>query len=356
MRIDKLNARLGSFALDDISLNIGKGEYHILLGPTGSGKTSLMKCILGFNKIESGKIYLHDRDITSELPERRRMGYVPQNYALFPHLNAQQNLSFGLAAQKISAKESRTRVDRMCRILGIESLRQRSVTNLSGGERQKVALGRALITRPEIILLDEPFSSIDEGSKRNLWIDLSRVISEVQATVVHITHNLEEAYSLGERLSVLIRGKLVQSGPKREIFERPASEDIARYLSYRNIFEGTALDYTEGARIDLGHWNLLVRENIPAGKKVKLCIRQHDIKVIRQDRPIKESLKRNILSGRIVRIFALPEYCLLWLKLEHSPHDYDLELKLPIHILGRHNLHAGERITVALWEPSIIVF
>ena len=151
LHINSLNVRLGRFYLDNVSLSCGKGEYHILMGPSGSGKSTLMKCILGFHKIQSGSIFLDDNDITDELPERRRMGYVPQNYALFPHLNVEENLKFALRAAKVPAGETDTIVNRLCGILKIEKLRKRAVQNLSGGEKQKVALGRALGARPELV-------------------------------------------------------------------------------------------------------------------------------------------------------------------------------------------------------------
>jgi ABC-type Fe3+/spermidine/putrescine transport system ATPase subunit len=212
VRIESLNVTLGRFSLKDVTLSCARGEYHILLGPTGSGKSSLLKCILGLHRPESGRIHLDGVDITDELPEHRQMGCVPQDYALFPHLNVEENLRFGLRPRKVPAEQADSLVDRLSEVLNIEHLRKRRVQHLSGGERQKVAIGRALATQPKMMLLDEPFSSIDEGAKRGLWLELKQIVREVGITTFHVTHNLEEAYSLGERLSVMIDGNLVQSG------------------------------------------------------------------------------------------------------------------------------------------------
>ncbi len=355
LHIDSLNISLGKFSLDDISLKCQKGEYHILMGPSGSGKSTLMKCVLGFNRVKSGSIYLGGRNITDQQPERRRMGYVPQNYALFPHLNVEENIRFGLRAQKVSASEADSVLKKLIGVLRIEKLRNRSIENLSGGERQKVAIGRALGAQPEVILLDEPFSSIDESGKRGLWFELKQIFSEIDTTVIHITHNLEEAYTLGERLSVLIDGHLVQTGLKEEIFEHPVNEDIARYLNYKNIFKGRSQSHREGTLIEMQHFGVIVGQKLPLNKETQLCIRAQDVKIVKEDVPVKDSLKRNIFKGEIVKIFSLSEYCLMWFKIDGSVQEFDFEVRFPLHIKARHNLYSGKTISVALWEPKIIV-
>jgi ABC-type Fe3+/spermidine/putrescine transport system ATPase subunit len=354
--VESLNVSLGKFSLTDITLSCGRGEYHILLGPTGSGKSSLLKSMLGFHRPEAGRIHLDGRDITDELPERRRMGYVPQDYALFPHLNVEQNLRFGLRASKAPGERPDALVDGLCEMLGIEHLRKRRVQHLSGGERQKVAIGRALGAQPKMILLDEPFSSIDEGAKRGLWFELKQLVRQVGLTTLHVTHNLEEAYTLGERLSVMIDGKLVQSGDRREVFERPVNERVARYFNYTNIFDGVAEKHPEGTRIDLGHFGVVVRAKVAEGKRVKVCIRQQDIRIIKQGAAIKESLRRNVLAGEITNLFPLLEEYVMWFKIERSPRKHDLELRFPLNVEGRHRLYEGKKIRVALWEPMIMLF
>ncbi len=354
LQINSLNIGLGKFSLKNIELSCEKGEYHILLGPTGSGKSTLMKSILGLRKIDSGHIYLDGNDITKKLPEYRRMGYVPQNYALFPHLSVEENIRFGLRAGTTPASEADALVNKLFEMLKIEKLRTRTIHNLSGGEKQKVALGRALCIQPEMILLDEPFSSIDEGTKRSLWFELRQIVKELGITTLHITHNLDEAYTLGERVSVLIDGNLVQSGLKQEIFERPANENIARYLNYLNIFEGVARDHPDGTRIEMDYFSVVVSDKFPVGDQVKLCIRGQDIKIIKEGAAIKDSLKRNIFEGKIVNLFPLTEYSLLRFQVSGSTREFDFEVKLPRHILDRYDLYSGKAIRVAFWEPTII--
>jgi ABC-type Fe3+/spermidine/putrescine transport system ATPase subunit len=356
LHVEGLGVSLGRFSLRDVTLTCDGGEYHILLGPTGSGKSSLLRCILGFHGSQTGQIRLDGRDITAELPERRQMGYVPQNYALFPHLNVEENLRFGLRARRVPADGADSLVDKLCRVLKIEHLRGREVQHLSGGERQKVAIGRALGTQPKLLLLDEPFSSIDEGAKRGLWLELKQIVGEVGITTLHVTHDLEEAYSLGQRLSVMIDGGLVQSGDRQEIFERPANESVARYFNYTNIFEGTAERHPEGTRIDLGHFGVVVTKEITPGKRVKVCIRQQDIRIIKEGAVIKDFLRRNVFSGEIANLFPLREEYVMWFRIDGSPNPHDLELRFPLHMEGRHDLREGKKLRVAVWEPMIMVF
>jgi ABC-type Fe3+/spermidine/putrescine transport system ATPase subunit len=354
--VDSLDVSLGGFSLKNVTLSCARGEYHVLLGPTGSGKSTLLKCILGFHRPEGGRIQLDGREITAELPEHRRIGYVPQDYALFPHLDVEKNLRFGLRPRRIPAEQADSLVDKLCTVLNIADLRLREVRHLSGGERQKVAIGRALATQPKLMLLDEPFSSIDEGARRGLWLELREIVKEVGITTLHVTHNLDEAYSLGQRQSLMIDGSLVQSGSTREIFERPVNERVARYFNYTNIFEGVAEETPGGARIDLGHFTVEVSEKIETGRAVKVCIRQQDVRIIQEGGEVRDSLKRNILSGEITNLIPLREECVMWFKIAGSPKACDLEARLPLRMEGRHQLQEGKKIRVALLEHMITVF
>ena len=172
------------FLLDDINLSISRNEYSVLLGRSGSGKTTLIKCISGLYKVHTGKIFLHGHDITNTLPEDRQIGYVPQDYALFPHLNVNDNILFGIKSVRRKTVEITDRLDRLVNLLSIRDLLKREVQNLSGGEKQKIALARALIVHPQVLLLDEPFSAIDHGMKVELWFEVKEILDQLNITVI----------------------------------------------------------------------------------------------------------------------------------------------------------------------------
>ena len=354
LRVESLECSRGGFSLRDIDLSLGKGEYHILLGPTGSGKSTLLRCLLGL-ETPRGAVFLDGREIGGWPPGRREIGYCPQDYALFPHLTVEENIHFGLRG-KASREESGRTVARLCRLLNIERLRPRDVRSLSGGEKQKVALARTLAVSPRVVLLDEPFSAIDEGSRRILWLEITQVLKEVGVTVLHVTHHLEEAYTLGERITVLIDGSVIQSGSREAVFESPATETVARFLNYNNIFSGVAEAIDGHSEINLGHFRIALPHPVPAGRDVAVCIRPQDLKVVREGVPLSEALRPNVFPGEVVALLQTPESCVMLFRIAGSPHRHDLELRFPAYIRLRLGLEAGMKLRVAAWTPSIIVF
>ncbi|BBO89411.1 hypothetical protein DSCOOX_25910 [Desulfosarcina ovata subsp. ovata] len=216
-------------------------------------------------------------------------------------------------------------------------------------------MARALAIQPDIVLLDEPFSSIDESAKRNLWVELKTIINEIGITAFHITHNLEEAYSMGDRISVLLDGELHQSDRTQIIFEKPATEGVARYLTYRNLFSGIAKAHNETTIVDLGHFSIVAPQQIPSGEQVKLCIMPQDIKIIKEERPVKGGLRKNIFQVEIVSILPLPDYFLIYTKLLESPKEFDFEMKVPRYLERKYNLFNGKKIRVAIPEKQIVL-
>jgi ABC-type Fe3+/spermidine/putrescine transport system ATPase subunit len=256
IRLEGIRLEAGSFKLRIDDLSLGKGEFLVILGPTGSGKTVLLETVAGLRPPQEGRIWFGDREVTHEPPERRRVGFVYQDYALFPHLTVARNIAFGLRARRRAwgdwgrgttggsgAAEGQEgnvdRVRRLASLLGIEPLLGRYPEGLSGGEQQRVALARALAIEPDVLLLDEPLSALDRQTRRELRGEIKRLHRELGSTVLHVTHDLDEALALGDRLAVLIEGSLRQVGMPADVIRRPADAEVARLLGLTNVFPVT---------------------------------------------------------------------------------------------------------------------
>ena len=230
IEIKNLSVQLGDFSLNDINLAILDREYFVLLGPTGAGKTILVECIAGLCRFRKGKLWIDENDVTALPPEERRIGYVPQDYCLFPFLNVLNNITFGMKERGMEKSKMRQQVETLAHLLGISHLLNRDVRTLSGGEKQRVALARALAVSPRILLLDEPLSSIDVRTAKCLRQELRRLHEKLGMTTIHVTHNLGEAGELADRIAILNMGKLEQVGTPEEVFFYPQSETVADFL------------------------------------------------------------------------------------------------------------------------------
>lgn len=240
LRVEKVFKDWKDFHLRDIIFDVKEGEHFIILGPSGAGKTVLLEIIAGIVKPDLGRVYLDGRDVTNVLPEKRGLAYVPQNYALFPNMTVYDNIAFGLKVRKLPRAEIERKVQEIAEVLGISHLLHRRPRTLSGGEQQRVALARALIIEPPLILLDEPFANLDVQTRGRLLAEMKRWRKELGFTALHVTHSFEEAVSLGDHVGVMLDGRLVQVGTVREVFSRPANEEVARFLGFENIIEGIA--------------------------------------------------------------------------------------------------------------------
>jgi ABC-type sugar transport system ATPase subunit len=203
-----VSVRAGDFSLSGISFQIDSGQYAVLMGQTGRGKTTLLESICGLRKIAAGRILVHGSDVTRASPADRQIGYVPQDLALFPTLNVRQHLEFALRLRKKTAREMAERVDELADVLGIEHLMNRSIQGLSGGESQRVALGRALSFRPPVLLLDEPLSALDEATRFEMHELLTKIKKQSHVTTLHVTHSLEDAQALADRRLTLVDGQV----------------------------------------------------------------------------------------------------------------------------------------------------
>lgn len=280
IRIRRLTVRLGDFSLRDLDLEVKPGEYFIVVGPTGSGKTVLLETIAGLHPVAEGEISVDGRDITRLPPEKRGMGVSLQDQVLFPHLSVRENVAFGLKSAGRPRRDIGRDVEETARLLNIDQLLQRKPAGLSGGERQRVALARALVTRPRVLLLDEPLSALDPESRERMQRELSDIHRRLSVTTVHVTHDFEEAISLGDRVAVLNQGRVVQVGTPEDIMRRPASEFVAGFALSRNLFRGEVVVDGESAWVDIAGWR--IRAETALRGAVSVSIRPEDIFISRE--------------------------------------------------------------------------
>ncbi len=233
LRIEDIAVSAGAFHLGPLTLEAGDGEYLIVLGPTGAGKTVTLETIAGLRRPSAGRILMDSREVTASAPESRQIGFLYQDSLLFPHLSVRANLAYG--AHRIARGERAAAIARLARMLEIEPLLDRMPRGLSGGERQRVAIARALAANPVLLLLDEPMAALDPNSRYALRERLRATHRELGTTTIHVTHNFSEALTLGDRVAILIDGVVMQSGAPREVFAKPASAMIARFLKTARV-------------------------------------------------------------------------------------------------------------------------
>jgi molybdate/tungstate transport system ATP-binding protein len=243
LRLENVSKDWREFKLRNISFEVKRGEYFILLGHSGAGKTLLLELIAGIHRPDSGRIYLEGEDITERPPEKRSIAYMPQNYALFPHLSVYDNIAYGLKLRKFKRDEIREIVNELSEVLGISHLLHRNPKTLSGGEQQRVALARALAIKPKLLLLDEPFSNLDMATRFRLIEEMKKWHKELGFTAIHVTHSFDEAMALGDRIGVMVNGKVEQVGRCEDVFSEPKSVEIAEFLGY-NVLRGSIKDGT----------------------------------------------------------------------------------------------------------------
>jgi molybdate/tungstate transport system ATP-binding protein len=237
LRLEHVTKVWRGFALKDISLTVEDGEYFILLGPTGAGKTLLLETIMGFNKPDKGKIVLDSQDVTEVPPEKKKIGYAPQDSVLFPHMTVRQNIEFGLKMQGVEKTARTQTVNQLLDMTKLKAIEHHRPATLSGGEKQRVTLAQVLAINPKVILLDEPLASVDAETARELKKELKRIHAEHGKTVVHVTHNLIEGFNLGTKMAVMRAGEIVQVDEIRTIFAKPQNEFVARFLGYENVYK-----------------------------------------------------------------------------------------------------------------------
>lgn len=297
--LKSISKRLGDFHLKDISLSIPEGTYYVLLGRSGSGKTQLLELIAGLTKPDSGEIWLNGEDITGTRIQERGVGLVFQDYAIFPNMTVYENIAYSLTSRKLKSDQISERVLKIAGDLNISELLGRNTHNLSGGELQRVALARTLITSPKLLLLDEPMASVDASLKDDIK-RLLRKLNRNGLTIIHVTHDYREAVSLASKVGVLHNGRIIQEGSPDSVFRRPVNKFVARYSGIRNFFRVRFLKHDN-------KWGAISESKLSIGISGKSCP-EEGLLLLRSDE-IKVSLNRpassngNCFNGIVIDIF-----------------------------------------------------
>ena len=240
IRLEQLHVRVGDFDLRDISFEVPTGGYALIIGPTGSGKTTLLEAVAGHARLMAGRVFMHDDDVTALPPERRGLGFVYQQYHLFPHLSVRDNIGYGIPRRRGAPNgQPERRIEELADMLAISPLLDRSVRGLSGGEQQRVAMARALAPKPSILLLDEPFAAVDPATRHVLRRELRELHQREGITTLQVTHDFDEALRLGDLVAVLSEGRIAQSGTPEQVFRYPNSAFVARFVGTGNVIAGT---------------------------------------------------------------------------------------------------------------------
>jgi spermidine/putrescine transport system ATP-binding protein len=304
IHLDRVTKRFAdTTAVDELTLSIERGAFYALLGPSGCGKTTTLRMIGGFEDPTDGTVYLGGSDVTDLPPYKRDVNTVFQSYALFPHLDVERNVAFGLERRKMSRDEIRTKVAEVLELTQLGGLGKRKPAQLSGGQQQRVALARALVNRPRALLLDEPLGALDLRLRKQLQIELKRIQQEVGITFVHVTHDQEEAMTMADTIAVMNRGKIEQEGGATDLYERPATEFVASFLGDCNLIDGK-LGRREGGVVEFvthdgAHLRVPDERVNPSlnGSETRLGVRPEKLTLLPAG--IEPPSGANVLQGRV---------------------------------------------------------
>lgn len=328
----------GSAAVRQIDLDVAEGEFVSLLGPSGCGKTTTLRCVAGLEIPTSGRILFGDKDVTYLPPEQRVIGMVFQNYALFPHMTIRENVAFGLEMRGIRGAARDKRISSVLEMVQLAGLDDRYPRQLSGGQQQRVALARALVIEPTILLLDEPLANLDARLRDEMRFFIRSLQRRIGITTLYVTHDQAESMTMSDRIVVMFRGQIQQAGTPQDIYDHPASKDVAKFIGQANLIAGKVVERSNGvATVDTAVGRLLcaTKHAIDAGAQTTAMVRPEAMQLVKDDR------HANGFSGRIMERHFLGSIV-----------DYRVAMAdgtvLAVHTLGSTILAAGDTVSIRI--------
>jgi ABC-type Fe3+/spermidine/putrescine transport system ATPase subunit len=299
------------FALKNVDLDIADGEYFVLLGPSGGGKTTLLRSIGGFIRPDSGTVQIKGKNVDNLPPDKRPTSMVFQGFALFPHMTVSENIGYGLKLRSVEKSIIHDKVIKMMDLVGLSGLSDRKPHELSGGQQQRVQLARALILENDVLLLDEPLSALDAQLRKDMCIELKRLQKTVGISFVHVTHNQEEAMSVADRIAIIADGEMVEQGSPKEIYSNPKKKFTAEFIGEKNILNGVVVDFNkskilvniEKDQIEVANNNYTIAKN----QEISLSIKSESIQISKVSSS-KSKRAKNSIIGKVTEITFLGQF------------------------------------------------
>lgn len=339
----------GSFTLGPLSLTVPQGEYLVVVGPSGAGKTLLLEAILGWLPAQAGEKLWLGKPFAHIDGRAQRVAYLSQQLPLLPHLSALENLFFGVACRK--EKPDPQLLQHLLQVLGLpKELQGRQVRTLSRGEQQRLALAQALLTRPQLLLLDEPSTALDPHRKPELWKLLRQLHRDLSLTVLHVTHDRQEAFFLGQRMAVVLEGQIHQLGTPAEVYQQPANVAVARFLAPENLWPVASLARQgDQTWVQLAQPPLRLRVDKP-GDGAFLGIRPEEVALLDPHRPLRPQVQDNLLWAQVEELLLLDGQAQVHLRSEEG---LEVVLRLPLCPVLDRGLQAGQRVRICLKPRSL---
>ena len=349
VRLDNITKRFDSVvALERVSLEIQKGEFFFILGPSGCGKTTLLRIVAGFYRPEGGQVFFDDRDVTEVPPHKRNAGMVFQNYALWPHMTVWKNVEYGLAMRKVSQEERSRRIGRALEMVHMEGYAERSPNHLSGGQQQRIALARALVVEPDVVLLDEPLSNLDARLRLEMREQIQALQQEIGITMIYVTHDQKEALSMGDRVAVMQMGRVAQVAPPRSLYRRPSDRFVADFIGEINLLPGEVTEVLEEVCVQTSLGEIRGRmtyDGTQKGDRVFCSVRPEALAFL-EGEPVRGE---NVVSGQVRHVVYLGEVEQYAVELSDGT-----QVKLIEYDPLEQKAHPGEKVRLR-FSPSRVV-
>ena len=356
LQVARLHKSFAAAVLNEVSFEVHQGEIVCLLGPSGCGKTTLLRVIAGLEVADAGNILFDDRDIRDVPVHQRGFGFMFQDFALFPHKNVWANVIFGLRMQNLPSDQIRQQAQAALEMVGLSGFEQRDVHQLSGGEKQRVALARSLAPQPKLLMLDEPLGALDRQLREELMIEVRRILKSAHLTAIYVTHDQAEAFAVADRVVIMNAGRIEQMGTPIEVYARPASEFVARFLGLPNLIQGTVISCAANVaviRTALGHLHIATDRALKTTQTITLLIRPDAATLDpnpfdAESEWFAETPQANVLDAELIDVAFRGRYQRVVVRVNDVDLVFEIETRSSPGTIGR-------RVRVALLPSALFV-